>query len=191
MKYIIGVTGENGSGKGSFSDSLITQLKSSKVSKIKFSDVLFSTLKNWNIDTTRNNLQNLAIIMDKQYGVGSVTRAAQVAIKKNPAEIIIVDGVRWESDVQMIRSFKNNALVYVTADPKVRYERMRKRGEKVGENILTYKQFLDEEKAGTETQIKKIGKLADFKIENNGTPQALNSQVKLFINKFNLLESTA
>ncbi len=184
MKLVIGVVGENGAGKGSFSEYLTRLNPDLKVTRLKFSDILFSTLKLWNLPLTRANLQNLSIIMDKQYGSGTLTRATEGAVTKNKSDIVIVEGVRWDSDVPMIHSFKRNALVYIIAKRKIRFERMKIRGEKVGESNLSYSQFLKEEKAKTEVAIGKIGRSADFKIENNGTQKEFERQVKKFIKEF-------
>lgn len=182
MKYLIGIVGENGAGKGAVS-SIIKGIGGSKVTILKFSDILFETLKLWDLPATRKNLQDLAIIMDAQYGKGTLTHAGSVYIKKQAADIIIIEGIRWTSDVAMIRSFKNSFIIYVTAKPKIRYERMKSRGEKVGEENKTFKQFLKEEKARTETEIKKIGKSADFKVKNNKGVDELKAQIKKIYKK--------
>ena len=180
MKYLIGVVGEIGAGKGTFS-AIISELAGKKtLKKIRFSDVLTKTLKLWDIPLTRANLQNLAIIMDQQYGKGTLTHAAKLYINKQKADIVIIEGIRWQSDVPMIRSFPNSFIIYMTADPKIRFERLKIRNEKVGESTKTYKEFLAEEKAGTEVEIKKIGKDADFKFENNGDLGELKGKIKQF-----------
>lgn len=180
MKYIIGVVGENGAGKDTFTLFFKATAAPLKVKRMRFSDVLFDTLKLWGIAPTRTNLQNLAIIMDGQYGKGSLTRATKARISQDKADIIVVEGVRWKTDVPMIKGFKSSFLVYVTAKPKIRFERMRKRGEKAGEKGVSYKQFEREEKAATELDIPKIGKYADVKIENNGTIEEFREKVEDF-----------
>lgn len=63
---------------------------------------------------------------------------------------------------------------------QVRFERLKIRQEKVGE-AKTFEQFMKEEKAKNEIYIPRIGKKADFKIENNGTLEEFRQQVnKLF-----------
>jgi dephospho-CoA kinase len=184
MKYLVGVVGENGAGKDTFTTFLTAAAAPLTVSKHRFSDVLYGTLNSWGIETTRANLQNMAIIMDRQFGKGSLTRAAQARIRSDKSDIAVIEGVRWKTDVPMIRSFKNSLLVYVTAKPKVRFERMRFRGEKAGENSVSFKQFELEEKAATELQIPEIGSKADYKIENNGTLDEFRTGVEVFVNNF-------
>lgn len=180
MKYIIGVTGENGAGKDNFTTFLRAAAAPTLVAKLHFSDILYDTLNLWGIKTSRANLQNMAIIMDRTYGKGTLTAATEARIKKKKAEIIVVEGVRWKTDVPMIRSFEKNILVYITADPKIRYERMLKRGAKKGETETSYEQFLKEEKAGTEIEIPEIGAEADVKIENNGSIDEFRKKVEKF-----------
>lgn len=180
MKYIIGVVGENGVGKDTFTTFFRAAVAPLTVSKLHFSDVLYDTLRIWNTETTRSNLQALAIIMDGQYGKGSLTRATEARIKKQKADIIIVEGVRWKTDVPMIRSFPNSILVYVTAERDIRYKRMTARDKKIGETRIPHEQFLKEEKAATELDIPEIGRSADVKIENNGTLAAFREKVERF-----------
>jgi dephospho-CoA kinase len=178
MKYLIGVVGENGAGKDTFTTFLTAAAAPLTVSKHRFSDVLYETLNSWGIETSRSNLQNLAIIMNKQFGKGSLTRAARTRVGSDEADIVIIEGVRWKSDEPMIRTFVNNLLVYITAEPKIRYGRMKTRGEKVGEKNFSYEQFEKEERAETELEIPKIGAKADFKIENNGSLDEFRHKVE-------------
>ena len=180
MKHLIGFVGQNGAGKDTFTTFFRAAAAPLSVSRVRFSDVLYDTLRIWGIMPTRSNLQNMAIIMDRQYGKGTVTRATEARIKRQNADIIVVEGVRWKQDVPMIRSFKNSILVYITAKPDVRFERLRKRGSKTAEEKLTWEQFDREEKALTELEIPEIGNLADFKIDNNGTLGEFRQKVEEF-----------
>jgi dephospho-CoA kinase len=178
-KLIIGLVGEKGSGKQTFADFL-KELANQKIAHVRTSDILAETLNLWTIPTTRINLQHLAIIMDREYGQGSVTRAVEQRIKNLDAEIIILDGVRWTTDVALIRKFSKNVLVYITANQKTRYLRLKKRSSKVNEKGLSFKQFLKEEKEKTEVEIPKIAKTADVKIINDSSYNSFKKQVEQF-----------
>lgn len=166
---VIGVVGEKGAGKDTFSSILLRHLEGKKVVKLRFSDILLETLQMWGIEGTRHNLQRMAIVMDEEFGRGTLTEATRLRIVRLEAEVALLEGIRWKSDVPMLRSFERNLLVYVTAEPMIRWERTRKRGEKVGESEASYAQFLREEKADTERDIASIGAEADVTIVNNGT----------------------
>ncbi|MBI2595158.1 hypothetical protein HYW46_00285 [Candidatus Daviesbacteria bacterium] len=182
-KVIIGLIGEIGSGKGTFVDLLMQTAPNLKISKIRFSDVLSDTLKIWGIPLTRSNLQNLAVIMKNNFGP-VLSHAVYMRVLSNPADIVILDGVRWQSDVDLVRGFPKNYLVYVTAPVAIRYDRIRSRKEKEGELNIPYEQFMKEEQTENEILIPKIGTGADFKIINGTTLEQFKQQVQRFYDKF-------
>lgn len=177
---VIGITGEIGSGKDTFSNHLIKIAKGKKIIRTRFSDILKETLTLWDLPHSRHNLQYLAIIMDKQYGKGTLTHAISERIKKIKADIVLVEGVRWLTDVPLIRSFDDNRLVYITADLQKRFLRVKKRAEKVDEKSLTISRFRAEDKALTETHIERIGRSADVKIENNSSIATFKKKIETF-----------
>lgn len=135
------------------------------------------TLQLWSLELTRSNYQQLSIALNKTFGDGTLSRAIYNRVMKQPADIVILDGVRWLSDEKLINSFPKKSLVYVTASSKNRFERLKKRHEKVGEAEKTFEQFIAEEKVETETLIPKIGKRADIKVGNNGSIEDLRKRI--------------
>lgn len=188
-KTIIGLVGEKGSGKETFGDLLIKLLPEKKILRIRSSDILSESLELWEIEKTRENLQDLAIIMDNHFGKGTLSKAVKKRIEGMDADIVIFDGVRWDSDVELIRSFPENYIIYVTANLDIRFKRIKNRKEKAFEEGTTMDQFMHEEKKLTELQIPKIGETADFKLENNSNLDELKRQVNTFCQKLILQES--
>jgi dephospho-CoA kinase len=190
MKICIGLVGEPGSGKGSFVEimaSLIPHLScfsSSVVGHHRSSDILVETLDAWSLPATRENLQKLAIAFDGSFGKGTLSNAVKQRILADSNEIVVFDGIRWLTDVDMLRHLPNNILVYVTAPAEVRFERMKARKEKSDEGGMSFDQFLREGKADTEIYIPIIGEHADHVVHNNiqdPNKVCLTSQVKIFI----------
>lgn len=183
MKTVIGIIGEKGSGKGTFVH-ILQALSNKSVGYVKSSELLAETLNLWGIPLTRNNLQQLAIIMDNQYGVGSLSRAVQKRIDNLDTSLVVYESIRWQSDAEMIRSFPNSILIYITAPVEVRYRRTLERHEKIGEGNATFEQFVAEEKVQTETAISDLASNADFKIENIGTKEGFEDKIKDFMEKY-------
>lgn len=174
---VLGLVGEKGSGKETFVNFL-KEVTTKKILHVRFSDILKQTLMLWGLPVTRANLQKLAVVMDENFGKGSVTRALFEQLQGADSEVVVLDGIRWETDLALLRKFKNNKLIYITADVKLRFERLKKRGEKEEEITASYNQFLKEEKAKNELLIPKFGKSADFKIENNASLEEYRKKVK-------------
>lgn len=183
-KIVVGLVGEKGSGKETFTDCLEKIIGNKSIIRIRSSDILVETLNLWDIPVTRSNLQNLAVTMKDGFGDGVLTRAVSRKINHVKFEIIIFDGIRWKSDVVMLRTFSQSLLVYITAGTKIRFERLVVRKEKEGEGAMTFEQFLREEKAQTEVFIPEIGAEADYKIVNNGSLEELKKTVDQFRKKF-------
>ncbi|OGE17693.1 hypothetical protein A2769_01435 [Candidatus Daviesbacteria bacterium RIFCSPHIGHO2_01_FULL_37_27] len=185
-KLVIGLTGENGAGKETFT-RLLTEFAEEKQKTIgieTFSSILFETLESWHISTTRGNLQELPRIMIQAYGDNVLADAVYQRILERDENIIILDGARRESDLAMIKKFPNNIFIYITAEPEIRWKRLLLRGQKTGEKEKTWEQFLEEEKAESELEISKIGASADFKIVNNGTMEEYRKQVEEFYSTY-------
>ena len=183
MKLIIGLVGEKGSGKETFAKIFQSLMPDKKIAHIRFSDHLKDTLTLWDIPITRANLQKIAIVMKDNFSPDAVSHAVYQRINAQDADYILLDGVRWESDVELTQEFKNNLLVYITADLKVRFERLKTRNEKVGEETTPYEQFTKEEQAENELLIPEIGASSDYKIENDGSLEEYKQKVEEFISK--------
>lgn len=176
---IIGLVGEKGSGKDTFA-KFLQEISEKSVSHIRFSDLLKQTLKLWDLPQTRANLQKLAQVLE-DFGTGTVAHGLEKQIRETDAEIIILDGIRWKPDVELLEKFSQHLLVYITAEPKLRFKRLKTRGEKTGERNMTFEQFEQEEQAPNELLIPEIGSKAVTKITNNGSLEDFREEVKVFV----------
>lgn len=179
-KLVIGLVGEKGSGKEVFTNFLAETLYPRVIERTRSSDILAQTCDLWSIPKTRANLQKLAIVIDEGLGQGTLSRAVSQKICKIGAEIVIFDGIRWQTDLQVLRGMPKNILVYITADLKTRYQRLREKSDKLGEKGMSFSQFMREEKEKTEIQIPQIATQADFKIVNNNSLAEFRKKVEDF-----------
>jgi dephospho-CoA kinase len=181
-KIVIGLIGEKGAGKGTVSDYLISQYGAIHYGTSK---ILRRTLEDIHVPITRENLTKLAMILKGGYGDSVIIDSLIQDMEKNGSDIIIADGIRMDGDAEPFRKKygENFSLVYVTADPGIRYARTKKRKQNEGEGEATFEQFLAEEKMPTEIAISKIGQGADFKLDNSATLEELKEQVDEMIKK--------
>ncbi|NOZ58246.1 MAG: AAA family ATPase [Euryarchaeota archaeon] len=170
-RVVIGVMGRIGSGKSEAS-RYIAQRYGGRV--FRFSDVLKDVLQRLYLPPRRENFITLGTALRRGFGDGVIARALKRDILASDARVVVVDGVRYPEEVEMIKSFENSVLLYIHASPEVRYQRAVKRGEK-GEATISYEEFLKNDGAETEKRIEELAKLADHRIDNNGTLEELHT----------------
>jgi dephospho-CoA kinase len=190
MKLVIGLVGEKGSGKQTFVNFLKSILPNLKIRQIRFSDILAQTLMLWDIPNTRSNNQKLAIMMNDGFGQSALAHAAKFEAEGNGEDIIIFDGIRKKSEINLVRKMDNCLIIYITANQVLRFNRLKIRSEKVGEKGITFEQFLLEEKNVREKDITFLGMNANFQIKNNGSLDEYKQKIKQLCKK-NLLQAAA
>lgn len=174
MLKIIGLVGETGAGKDYFYEC-IKKLKK-KVFCFRFSDPLKQALKIFLDDTKKEDLQWLAIVLRRRFGEDVLFRVLVNKSKNIKRGVLIFNGLRYWVEYKTIKKL-GGKIVYITADSKIRWQRVKSRREKKDDNS-SYENFLKLEKAKTEILIQKIGRRADFKIENNGSKLDFYQEVK-------------
>lgn len=174
MKLVIGIVGAPLAGKETCANTLEKLLVEDgyTVSRHTFSEILKETLDLWDIPRGRDNEQKMAIVMnaDTGFGDGALSRAMRHRLVGDTADVAILDGVRWLGDERMIRGLNDEGvktvLIYITADPKVRYARLVARN-RSGEGTTTWEKFLQQNQMKNEVDIPDIGSRAEIAIENN------------------------
>lgn len=183
MAKIIGLTGKKGSGKETVGRFLAEFMPGKVVKVLRFSDPLAEICDIMYLPKTRHNLQLMGMVMIRNFGDDTLTNAVFQRIKNTEADIIVLDGVRWPADYEMLRNLPDSELIFIDADMQTRFERIRKRKEKAGEEGVSFEQFEAEDRAENEIHIDEIGAKADIKIDNNGSLEDFRSQVKAIAEK--------
>ena len=180
-KIVIGLIGEKGAGKGVIAKYLMEKYKADHFGTSK---ILKRTIDDLCLPATRDNLIKLALVLKEGFWNSVVIDALINEMEKSSAKIVIADGIRMHGDVEPFKKKygKNFKLIYVTAPIKVRYERTKKRKEKIGEDRTTFEQFLAEEGRLTEISIHEIGDGADLTINNIGSLDKIYKQIDKIIN---------
>jgi len=175
-KIIIGLVGEMGAGKDTFSEYVKSKNRES-VFCFRFSDPLSEVLKIFFNEVKRTDQQWLGIVLRERFGRDILIKAISKKIKsQKKGAIIILNGVRYWEEYKAIKKL-GGKMVYITADSKLRWQRTKKRNEKK-DDTAPYKEFFKKEKAETELQIPGIGKKSDFKIKNNKSKKAFYQKIE-------------
>jgi len=174
MKLIIGLIGRMGSGKGFVGDYLCENYNASRHT---ISDILADILNRLHLTVTREHLQKLGASLRSGLGYDVIINALKGDIEKDNSNIIIIDGIRYMNEVEMLRTFENNLLLSIDAKPELRYDRCVLRGEK-GEARITFEEFLGNENSETEQHISEVMKEADYTINNDGTKEELIEKIE-------------
>ncbi len=179
-KIILGFVGEIASGKG---EAIKYLIKHRRATTIRFSSSLRDILNRLHLEISRKNLQRLSTIVRKNFGEDLLAKIVAADVAKEKSQLVAVDGIRRIADVKHLLKLPYFQLIYLTADPKIRFQRIINRRENQGDAKKTWSAFQKEEKAEAERQIKNIAKKCDFIITNNGSKKELFQEIENLLNK--------
>lgn len=175
---VIGVVGEIGSGK----DEVLKYLKAQYgVPYVSVGDFVRRIAENEGIEPTRENLEVISEKCLQEEGGGCFVRMAAEEILNQGWEIAGISGIRSPEDVEIMKNLFGDNFILINVeirDPGIRFERVRRRGEE--RDPLTYDQFLIQDREEEEVfRISQTGALADYSLNNDGTPDDLHRQIEL------------
>ncbi len=180
-KNILGIIGKPGAGKDTLCDYF--KKNSNSVEVLKFSDPLSEVLRIFFEEVKREDQQWLVNQLRDNFGEDILAKAIKKKIKELKTDYVLLNGVRVWDDYDMLKEVGGD-LVFIETDSKLRWKRTKERGEKKDDNV-SYKKFLELDQGRSERQIEKIGRKADFIIDNNGTKEELEEEVLNLIKKLN------
>ncbi len=182
-KLIIGLVGLQGCGKGTVADVLREQYGAGYE---RFSGMIGSILDILAIEKNRKNFTKLSEVIRYAFGETIFSYALEKKVIESTQDIIVLDGIRRPEDIVAMEPLPHFHLVSIEADQKLRFERMKKRGEKATEANMTWEQFLAEEALPTEVTIPFVMNRAKYHFSNNGTREQLIEQVRTFMKQFGI-----
>lgn len=162
---IIGLVGQNCSGKDTTADYLVSK----GFSRYSLSDFLREELKREGREVTRDALIEIANHLRRTKGTGYLGEKARERITPNKNWVVV--SIRNPGEVEELRKLPGFVLISLEAPAEKRFERMQKRGRE--KDPKTLEEFIALEKqenaGGVEQSISQTMKLADFGLDASGT----------------------
>ena len=179
-KIIIGFTGLMASGKDEAKKYLEEKYNAKS---FRFSSIMRDILKRINVEMSRYNLSAVSLCLRQTFGEDLFAKVIANDASQADSNIVVVDGVRRLADIIHLSKLEGFHLVAIEANPKIRYERMVKRGENVGESEKTYEQFLADHQTETELTIPEVMSKSNLIINNDGDFETLYQQIDKIVSK--------
>jgi len=170
---VVGLVGRIGSGKTVAAKHLT---KKYNADYQRFSQIFMDVLERLNLPVNRLNLQTLGRVLREEFGPDVVVNAFDRDLRECNSESVVVDGIRYENEVMLLRRYPRNILVYIHSSPEERYERVRRRGEK-GEATVSWEEFKQAENRETERYIEDLKGKADYIINNSESIEDLKKGI--------------
>lgn len=177
-KIIIGIIGENASGKTTATEYLKENFKAVS---FRFSDALCDILKRLYLENSRANFQTLSTALRQNFGDDLLSKIIARDVENCPNNLIVTEGVRRPTDIEYLKQMPNFYLIAIETDEETRFKRVLERREKPDDATKTWEEFKSESAQESEQKIREIAKAADFKINNNGDKKELYQQLEKII----------
>ena len=84
--------------------------------------------KKRNLESTSSNLGKLMLELREKNGPGAIAELIKPKIESSTADVILIDGVRSNDEIQVLRKFGNVKLLAIHASTDTRFDFLQKRG---------------------------------------------------------------
>lgn len=175
---ILGFVGPIASGKGTVCQYLRDQYQAPTY---RFSTPLRDVLNRLYLEQARAHMQNLSLALRQTFGDDLLAGVIAHDVVADQSPIIAVDGIRRLPDVAKLKDVPGFYLIAITADQKIRHQRLIRRNENPDDAKKTFEQFQHDEQQEAERHIEQVAQAAQFTIDNNGTKEQLYEQIEAII----------
>jgi len=113
---------------GSGKSTIVSALKAKGIEVLNLGDGVRAEAKRRNLEPTGDNLGKLMLELRKKNGAGAIAELLTESIKNSQSKVIIVDGVRSITEVEVLRNVGSVKLLSIEATADIRYKFLSSRG---------------------------------------------------------------
>lgn len=151
-----------GAGKSTIAEGL----KSKGYEIINLGNAVRDEAKKRNLDPTRENLGKLMLELREENGPGAIAELVQIKIESSTANVMLIDGIRSNDEIQVLRKFGTVKLLAIHASTDTRFNFLQKRGR--SDDPQTKEHFEERDNRELGVGISNSIALSDFALSNIG-----------------------
>ncbi|MBN4046201.1 AAA family ATPase [Nitrosarchaeum koreense] len=161
-KLIVCLTGMPGAGKSTIAEGL----ESKGYDIVNMGNAVRAEAKKRNLESTRENLGKLMLELREQNGPGAIAELIKSEIESSSSNVILVDGIRSNDEIQVLKKFGNVKLLAIHASTGTRFDFLQKRGR--SDDPKTQEHFEERDNRELGVGISNSIALSDYAISNIG-----------------------
>jgi dephospho-CoA kinase len=151
-----------GAGKSTIADGL----KSKGYEIVNMGNAVREEAKKRNLESSRENLGKLMLELREKNGPGAIAELIKPEIESSSSNVILVDGVRSNDEIQVLKKFGNVKLLAIHASTGTRFDFLQKRGR--SDDPQTQEHFEERDNRELGVGISNSIALSDYAISNIG-----------------------
>lgn len=172
QKTILGIIGKPLTGKSTACEYLLDKRRGKR---ILISESLMKILEILDLPSGRDTMSSLSFALRQAFGESILMKPVVKEINKYSG-LILIDGIRKKSEVEILKSLKGK-LLYLEADDDTRFQRYKKRLEKSDDGVGDMAKFLSQQNLDSEKTVEELREFADFRVDNSNSLQELVKQL--------------
>ena len=150
---------------GSGKSTIVSALKAKGIEVLNLGDGVRTEAKRRNLEPTGDNLGKLMLELRKKNGAGAIAELLTESIKNSQSKVIIVDGVRSITEVEVLRNVGSVKLLSIEATADTRYKFLSSRGR--SDDPITREKFEERDNRELGVGIGESIAIADETISNS------------------------
>lgn len=171
-KLVIATTGMPGSGKGELS----RLFREAGYPVYICGDIVRREAERRGLPKDSRTLGGLMFALREEGGRAAIVKRLSAEVESDPSKVVVVEGIRNLEEVDEFRRRFEVIVVAVHSPPKLRYERLLRRGR--GDDPKSPEDFRERDERELRVGVGDVIALADLVIRNEGTLADLEEEFK-------------